>query len=559
MTATPFGCNTFTAPMLDEPGATVAIVGSTEDVGELRLAEQQTRDLFEHFRLALEAGGLGTWRWDMASGEIVWDHRLEALFGLSPGASTAASTRTCRCCTPTIERTCFAPSRTLSSPDRTTGSSIECCGPTERSTGSAVPAASRSTTTVRSPGRWAARWTSPIEWNRNWNCSGSRKRRRWRPRTSGCSVSDSNSSAAINEALNASSNAREVMVNMTRQAVPALGDWCTIHVLAPDGRSAPDVEVAHVDPAMVAYARELQERFPYDPTAPNGVPAVIRSGVTEFIPDISDDVIARMDLSDDARRLVDEARSAFGDHRGDEEARSGRRRSPVHQVSVRHGATPPTMWRWPKPSPGASPPASRTCASTSEQRDIARTLQLSLLPTTLPDLPGLDTAVRYWPHGEASEVGGDFYDMFALEQEGEFALVLGDVCGTGPAAAALTGLARHTIRDSAWHGDGPEGVLAALNRAVRRSGTNTFVTCVYATIDTTARDVALTVACGGHPLPIHVGARRADCSRSSPARCSGRSTTSTSIRRVAHAGARRCRRVPHRRSDRCATAARPRR
>ena len=139
------------------------------------------------------------------------------------------------------------------------------------------------------------------------------------------------------------------------------------------------------------------------------------------------------------------------------------------------------------------------------QRDIARTLQRSLLPATLPELPGLDTAVRYWPHGEASEVGGDFYDIFALEQQGEFALVLGDVCGTGPAAAALTGLARHTIRDSAWHGDAPERVLAALNRAVRRSGTNTFLTCVYATIDTTPDDVTLTVACGGHPSPVHVG------------------------------------------------------
>ena len=104
------------------------------------------------------------------------------------------------------------------------------------------------------------------------------------------------------------------------------------------------------------------------------------------------------------------------------------------------------------------------------QREIARTLQRSLLPATLPDMPGLDTAVRYWPHGEGSEVGGDFYDIFALEEPGQFAIVLGDVCGTGPAAAALTGLARHTIRDSAWHGDPPATVLAALNRAVRRSG-----------------------------------------------------------------------------------------
>ena len=76
---------TFTRPMLDESGTTIALVGSSEDVGALRDAEQQARDLSEHFHSALEAGGLGTWRWNMKTGETVWDARLEALFGLSPG------------------------------------------------------------------------------------------------------------------------------------------------------------------------------------------------------------------------------------------------------------------------------------------------------------------------------------------------------------------------------------------------------------------------------------------------------------------------------------------
>jgi len=142
-----------------------------------------------------------------------------------------------------------------------------------------------------------------------------------------------------------------------------------------------------------------------------------------------------------------------------------------------------------------------------EQREIAATLQRSLLPDRLPVVPGIDTAVRYWANGEATEVGGDFYDMFPLEEAGQFAVVLGDVCGTGPAAAALTGLARHTIRDSAWHHDAPDAVLASLNRAVRRSASSTFVTCVYATIGPTSDGTRrLTVACGGHPMPVLVDA-----------------------------------------------------
>ena len=76
---------TFTRPLFDERGDVVAIVGTSEDVTEQRLTEQRMRDLSEHFRLALQAGGLGTWRWDMATGATVWDERLEALFGLAPG------------------------------------------------------------------------------------------------------------------------------------------------------------------------------------------------------------------------------------------------------------------------------------------------------------------------------------------------------------------------------------------------------------------------------------------------------------------------------------------
>lgn len=264
--------------------------------------------------------------------------------------------------------------------------------------------------------------------------------------------------AAINEAWNASSTTREVMVNVTRRAVPRLGDWCTIHVLAQDGSSAPEVEVAHVEPAMVRYARELQDRYPYGPTAPNGVPAVVADDVA-----LAETVAGRIASSIENLRL--------------------------HE----------------------------------REREIARTLQRSLLPPSLPDMPGIDTAVRYWPHGKASEVGGDFYDLFALEDAGRFALVLGDVCRTGPAAAALTGLARHTIRDSAWHGDAPADVLAALNRAVRRSGDGTFLTGLYATIDTTRDAVRLTVAYGGHPLAVTSDHNLDDRSRQADRRATARS------------------------------------
>jgi phosphoserine phosphatase RsbU/P len=139
-----------------------------------------------------------------------------------------------------------------------------------------------------------------------------------------------------------------------------------------------------------------------------------------------------------------------------------------------------------------------------QQRLIAHTLQQSLLPSGLPAIPGIEIAVRYWPAGEGIDVGGDFYDVFSLNEPGRWAVVIGDVCGTGPAAASLTGLARHSIRASAWHGDSAAEVLTSLNHAVLNSGTNSYLTAVYATLDTDGASPTLTVACGGHPPPIHV-------------------------------------------------------
>ena len=81
---------------------------------------------------------------------------------------------------------------------------------------------------------------------------------------------------------------------------------------------------------------------------------------------------------------------------------------------------------------------------------MARTLQRSLLPAELPDIPGVEIAARYLAAGDGNEVGGDFYDCFSTGA-GDWALVIGDVCGKGAEAAALTALARYTVRAAALH------------------------------------------------------------------------------------------------------------
>jgi PAS domain S-box-containing protein len=138
-----------------------------------------------------------------------------------------------------------------------------------------------------------------------------------------------------------------------------------------------------------------------------------------------------------------------------------------------------------------------------ERAHVAQTLQASLLPAALPDIPGADVAAEYLAAGEGMEVGGDFYDVFALD-DGAWALVIGDVLGKGAEAAAVTALARYTLRAVAGHSQSPAATLAALNdEMLRQSAGRRFVTAVLARLEPLASGGArLVVACGGHPPPV---------------------------------------------------------
>jgi serine phosphatase RsbU (regulator of sigma subunit) len=137
------------------------------------------------------------------------------------------------------------------------------------------------------------------------------------------------------------------------------------------------------------------------------------------------------------------------------------------------------------------------------EHTIAHTLQRSLRPGALPTVPGLSAAVRFRPAGEGVELGGDFYDVFRARAEG-WAAVIGDVQGKGPDAAAVTALARHTLRAAAAYEDRPSGVLGLLHRALREQSAERFLTVAYAHLSLIGERVRLELACGGHPLPLVV-------------------------------------------------------
>ena len=92
------------------------------------------------------------------------------------------------------------------------------------------------------------------------------------------------------DTLAASLDYRETLARVARLAVGRVSDWCTVHVVEPDGSIA-EVTVQHRDPAQIAFARELQERYPPDPAAPTGAAAVIRTGEAELVPEITETMV----------------------------------------------------------------------------------------------------------------------------------------------------------------------------------------------------------------------------------------------------------------------------
>ncbi len=115
------------------------------------------------------------------------------------------------------------------------------------------------------------------------------------------------------------------------------------------------------------------------------------------------------------------------------------------------------------------------------ERAVARTLQRSLLPETLPNPPGLRVAARYRP-ARGGEVGGDWYDAFLLPS-GSVAVAIGDVVGRGLGAAASMGKLRNALRAYALEFASPSGVLERLDRLIQILGPGEMATVMYGVID----------------------------------------------------------------------------
>lgn len=138
--------------------------------------------------------------------------------------------------------------------------------------------------------------------------------------------------------------------------------------------------------------------------------------------------------------------------------------------------------------------------SEEQARVLATTLQRSLIPPSLPSIPNLDLGAAYRPAGEGAEVGGDFYDIFQVSAD-DWLIAVGDVCGKGPEAAALTALARYTIRGASMKTDDLAEALNAVNTTLLRDRSDRTCTAVVGRVSPSGDGHRVSVCSAGHPLP----------------------------------------------------------
>ncbi|MFD3875829.1 GAF domain-containing SpoIIE family protein phosphatase [Streptomyces sp. NPDC058623] len=312
--------------------------------------------------------------------------------------------------------------------------------------------------------------------------------------------------AEISAVLATSPDSDATFAAMVAAVVPRIADGCLIHITDRSGQPAL-AALAHRDPAQQQALRAMLDSFPPRLDAEGGVGAVIRTGKHELVTDVTStlDRLARTPEHRAALHRLMPAASWLAvpmTHCGN-----------VIGAMVLIQATPAQSLFTERDIPFAQELARRAAQAVAQvrrfalQSEVAHYLQQSLLPPDLPDIPGADIAACYHPGDKGTLVGGDFYDVVPTGPT-TWALAIGDVCGKGPQAAALTGLVRHTARAAArWETD-PRHVLQAVNAAILAdSPANRFCTAAYAELDLATTPVRLRLALGGHPHPL---LRRAD-------------------------------------------------
>jgi PAS domain S-box-containing protein len=306
--------------------------------------------------------------------------------------------------------------------------------------------------------------------------------------------------AQAGKVLGSSLDYEHTLSEVAGMVVPELADACVVDL--PDRQGAiGSVAIAHADPGALEHARELRRRYPVDPAGMDIVAIVLRDGRARVIPAPTDEQLAA--VAQDAEHLELMRRAGLGSMLVAPIEAHGERLGTLTLVARPDGR------RFGEPDRDLAEELGRRAgmaianARAYEARaEIAETLQHSLRPAAPPPIGGIEIASAFAPVGEATDMGGDFFEVFTIGED--WMAVIGDVVGKGPAAAAITALARHTVHAVGQLTGDPLAAVRALDARLHSEDSGAL--CSTLVVHGRADCDTLDVVCAGHPLGFVVRA-----------------------------------------------------
>lgn len=501
------------SPVHDEEGRLINFIGVQSDVTDRKRIEEQLGRSEDRMRLAVRATGLGTWDFNLLTGELGWDERCKAMFGLPFDAEVDYGTFLAGLHPEDRDRVDRVARRAMD-PEGDGDYDIEY----------------RTLGLHDGVERWvAARGQVFFEEGRAVRFVGTvlditdRKkaeeerdllflRERVARKEAEAARRRIGLLAEAGAVLSTSLDYGATLARVARLTIPEFADCCLVDVLGEDGCMR-QLAAAHADPEREPLLRELGRYRELEAEelveANRVVSTVLRTGRAILIPE-AEQVIAEGDRKEEHLALLRELnlKSCICAPLVARGRTLGAISFVLSQPGRRYGPDDLSL---------AESLAQRCAFAVDNSRlyrartRIARALQENLLPTRLPEVTGVEVGLSYLPVGEA-DVGGDFYDLFEAEAGAgggsSWGAVIGDVSGKGAEAAAVLALARYTIRAAAMHRSRPSAILADLNEAMLRhaneQGDQRFCTVAYVRLepDTTGWGAGICVSLGGHPAPM---------------------------------------------------------
>lgn len=458
----------------------------------------------ERFELALRAGRIGTWRWDIRSGLVDWDASMCELFGFAPGEfdgtyetyaarvhpedrpiveESIRRTVAERAPGHEMEHRALLPNGTVRWFRAMSRLQLDAQGEPVELIGVVVDITDRHQAELE---RAAARDAEDLA--RNAVRTAQRRMEML---------------ARVSTLIDTPLDIDLTLQQIADLAVSEMADWCVVDVRGEGGLQ--HAAVAHRDPAMVAKAKEIQELYPNDPNDPQIV-ELLRTGEPLFVREIPPGMVEQSARDEEHLRLIRSFNltsylavplRSSGDVVGVMLLASSNGR----QLDEEDVSLAVALGR------RAGSAVAKARLHTKLQA-TAKVLQQSLVPRALPHVPGLTVSAHYRSGTAGVDIGGDYYDVFRTSPNRWWA-VLGDVCGKGPEAAALAGAVRYSLRAITAETDDPAAAVTRLNEVLlAEEWSPRFTTLVVATFESPSVDpsgaddetpLVLTLVSGGHP------------------------------------------------------------